>query len=247
MSTTAFTAWNPWHGCKKYSSGCKNCYVYSRDSKYEIDSTNVRKTASFDLPIRKNRAGEYKIPSGVQLGTCFTSDFFIEDADKWRADAWAFMKERSDLLFLMLTKRILRAESCFPADWGDGYPNVSIGCTCENQQAADERLPTYGRLPIYHKFIAAAPILEAIDLRNYLSGIEKVSVGGESGANARPCHYDWVLSLSVQCRVANVGFWFQQTGANFIKDGKQYTIPRRLQHVQAKKSGLSTTGITIQN
>nr|WP_278849220.1 DUF5131 family protein [Megamonas funiformis] len=23
--------WNPWHGCLKYSEGCKNCYMYYLD------------------------------------------------------------------------------------------------------------------------------------------------------------------------------------------------------------------------
>lgn len=23
--------WNPWHGCKKCSEGCKNCYMYFLD------------------------------------------------------------------------------------------------------------------------------------------------------------------------------------------------------------------------
>ncbi|MBE6038714.1 MAG: DUF5131 family protein, partial [Anaerofustis stercorihominis] len=22
------SGWNPWHGCRKISDGCKNCYVY---------------------------------------------------------------------------------------------------------------------------------------------------------------------------------------------------------------------------
>ena len=38
--------WNLWHGCRKYSAGCKNCYVYRRDGKYDVDSTKVRKTAN---------------------------------------------------------------------------------------------------------------------------------------------------------------------------------------------------------
>ena len=23
--------WNPWHGCKKCSEGCRNCYMYFLD------------------------------------------------------------------------------------------------------------------------------------------------------------------------------------------------------------------------
>ena len=42
--------WNPWHGCRKLSAGCKHCYVYRIDAKYERDSAEVRKTQNFRLP-----------------------------------------------------------------------------------------------------------------------------------------------------------------------------------------------------
>ena len=32
-----------------------------------------------------------------------TSDFFLEDADEWREEAWAVMRERRDLKFYLLT------------------------------------------------------------------------------------------------------------------------------------------------
>lgn len=80
--------WNLWHGCHKLSQGCKHCYVYRGDAKRNIDSSVVTQTKSFDLPIQKKRNGEYKIPSGTYVYTCFTSDFFVEDADGWRAEAW---------------------------------------------------------------------------------------------------------------------------------------------------------------
>ena len=31
--------WNPWHGCKKVSPGCKNCFVYKMDKRYGRDTT----------------------------------------------------------------------------------------------------------------------------------------------------------------------------------------------------------------
>ena len=37
---------------------------------------------------------------------------------------------------------------------------------------------------------------------------------------------------------AGVPFVFRQTGANFVKDGRLYRIPRPLQHEQAQKAGL---------
>ena len=34
--------WNPWHGCKKISSGCENCYVYRRDMQFGKDSSKAK-------------------------------------------------------------------------------------------------------------------------------------------------------------------------------------------------------------
>ena len=76
-----------------------------------------------------------------------TSDFFLEEADEWRPECWRMIRERSDLRFAIITKRIHRFMECIPDDWGEGYPNVSVYCTVENQQMADYRLPIYLELP----------------------------------------------------------------------------------------------------
>lgn len=72
--------------------------------------------------------------------------------------------------------------------------------------------------------------------------MQGVTVGGESGENARTCEYAWVLGIREQCVRAGVPFHFKQTGANFVKDGKRYAIPRKLQHAQAKKANIDTRG-----
>lgn len=46
-------------------------------------------------------------------------------------------------------------------------------------------------------------------------GIDWVVVGGESGANARPIHPDWVRSLRDQCVSAGTPFFFKQWGSWF--------------------------------
>ena len=48
-------------GCKKISPGCANCYVYRRDAEFGKDSSIVTRTSSFDMPIKRNRKGEYKL------------------------------------------------------------------------------------------------------------------------------------------------------------------------------------------
>lgn len=232
--------WNPWHGCEKYSPGCMHCYVYRRDAKYELDASAVHQNAAFDLPIRKKRDGTYKLQAPDTVFTCFTSDFFLDKADPWRADAWAMMKERQDLHFFFITKRILRFYEQLPRDWGDGYPNVTIGVTCENQAMADERLRFLRTLPIHEKHIICEPMLEAIDLSQFLSdGISRVLVGGESGKDARLMRYRWALSVREQCMAHGIPFFFKQTGAHFEKDGRIYHIPRSKQGSQARKAGIS--------
>jgi protein gp37 len=201
----------------------------------------VQKTSAFYLPISHARDGSYKIPSGSFIGTCFTSDFLLEDADAWRGEAWRMIRERSDCYFLFITKRITRFADCIPEDWGEGYRNLTICCTVENQAKVDERLPIFREAKIAHKIIVCEPLLERLDLSPYLGDwVDSVSVGGESGEQARTCDYDWVLEIRAQCIAANVPFHFRQTGANFVKDGKRYRIPRKLQHAQARKANINT-------
>ncbi|MCL2122713.1 MAG: phage Gp37/Gp68 family protein [Desulfovibrionaceae bacterium] len=217
--------WNPWHGCRKFSPGCRHCYVYRMDAKFGRDPSHFALTASYLLPLetRKGgkRKGSYKLqPDGKRVYTCFTSDFFLEDADQYRHEAWKAIRIRSDLHFYIPTKRIHRFQDCLPPDWGDGYENVTICCTAENQATADKRLPLFRSLPIRHREIIVEPILEHVDIRAHLSGIEHVIVGGESGDDARSCDFQWILSLHRQCKAAHVPFWFKQTGARFINERK---------------------------
>ena len=69
--------WNPWHGCKKISEGCLNCYMFYMDKKYDKDGSNIYKTKNFYYPLSKNRKGEYKIKSGELIRICMASDFFF--------------------------------------------------------------------------------------------------------------------------------------------------------------------------
>lgn len=244
------TNWNVWHGCTKCSPGCLHCYMYRRDESVGRDPSILKKTQNFNLPIRKLRTGmykgKYKVPSGSLFYTCFSSDFFHTDADSWRPAAWDMMREREDCTFFMITKRPERIESHLPPDWGRGWEHVEIAVTCENQWAADHRLPVYLTLPLRHQAIMVEPMLSRVDLttyfRNYPGIIESVSVGGESGPDARPCDYSWVLDLHHQCREYGIGFFYHQTGAKLIKDGKLYKIPRKFQHEQARKARLDFRG-----
>lgn len=236
-----YADWNPWHGCTKISPGCKYCYVYRQDEMYgsTLASSLCRKTGAFDLPLKRRRDKSFKIPPGKIVFTCFTSDFLLEDADPWRPDCWRMIRQRSDCWFYFFTKRIHRLADCLPEDWGDGYDNVLIGCTVENQDRADYLLPIFLDLPIKHRSIIASPLLERLDLSAYLGKeIEELATGGESGVEARPCDYDWILDLRRQCVEKDIPFRFHQTGAHFIKDGRMYRVKRGYQLSQARKANI---------
>ncbi len=236
--------WNPWHGCHKISPGCVNCYVYRRDESIGKDASIVAKTGDYNLPIRKNRQGRYKLtPQDGVVFTCMTSDFFLEDADAWRPGCWDVMRERRDLRFAIITKRIERAAQCFPPDWGDGWDHVTICSTCEDQARADQRLPVLLELPVRHREVVSEPMLGPVDMEKYLATglIEHVTCGGESGPRARPCDFKWIQEVRRACVRCGVAFTFKQTGAVFIKDGRTYHIDRKDQMPQARKSGMSYT------
>lgn len=224
--------WEPWTGCYKVSDGCTYCYYYGPYSK-RFGQNTVTKTSDFDKPVAKTVKGVMKIQGGKIVATCFASDFFIAEADEWRIDAWAMIKQRPDLDFLILTKRIDRFLVSLPDDWGDGYDNVNIGCTVENQALADYRLPLFLSYPIKRRFVACGPLLGPIDLSKYLSGIDHVTVNGESGREARECDYSSVLAIREQCVKAGVTFWFKSTGTVF----KRGDVTQRVNPY--KQSGLA--------
>ena len=112
-----------------------------------------------------------------------------------------------------------------------GYPVALLA-------RADERLSIFSGLPIRHKNIICQPLIERIDIRPYLSGVELVVAGGESDRNARPLDYEWVLWLRQQCMENGIHFEFRQCGTHFIKDGKRYTLAVKDLGSQAHKAGI---------
>ena len=230
--------WDPWRGCKKCSEGCLHCYIHKGDYKRNIDTSNIIKTKDFTKPIERLKNGNYKMKSGL-VYLCFSSDFLIKEADIWRDECWKMIKERQDCTFLFLTKRIDRFMECIPTDWNDGYENVIVGASIENQKNVIYKLSVFKNLPIKHKNIIAQPLLEEINLEKYLSGIELVVVGGESDYNGRILDYDWVLNIREQCIRNNVNFEFRQCGTHFIKEGRAYKIHTKDLCKQARLAGIN--------
>lgn len=242
--------WNPWHGCVKCSEGCEHCYMYFLDKQRDKNGAEIYRTkTAFDYPLQKSRNGAFKIQSGEHIRVCMTSDFFLEEADEWRGEAWEIMRCRPDVKFFLLTKRPQRVREHLPEDWGDGWENVMFNVTCENQRRADERIPILLDLPFKHKGIMCAPFIGAVSVGKYLDSrqIEQVICGGENYDGSRPCDFDWVKSLRSECVSRNITFCFIETGTVFIKDGRRYVLPKKqIQSEMAFKSGMNFLGKPIQ-
>ena len=176
------------------------------------------------MPIKKKKDGTFLVPSRFHLRVCLTSDFFLQEADPWRKEIWRIIKERSDVSFALFTKRPERVLRCLPPDWQDGYKNVSLFVTCENQKRAEERLPILLSLPFKNKGIMAEPLLEELKIDKYLESgeIKQIYCGGENYENARPLNLKWVENLSNSARKYQVGFEFFDPGSFFIIDQKEY-------------------------
>lgn len=212
--------------------------MFERDKSIGINSNIVRRTKTgFKAPIQKVRVKtdkankkyelQYKIPSGSIIMTCLTSDFFLEEADIMRTEAWNFMHERYDCLFHIITKRPERIRQCLPIDWFNGYENVMVSVTAENTSRAYERIPILLDLPLRYRGIVIEPMLEPIDIRPFLSSglISEVTVGGESynGLNGKARELDlaWVEDILSQCKEYDTNFHFHQTGSRLkLKNDK---------------------------
>lgn len=237
-------SWNLWHGCQKYSEGCENCYMYYLDEIRGVPerAAVIQRTDDFNKPLKRNRQGQYKVPSGYCLRVNMTSDTFLEEADKWRVEMWNMIRQRPDVRFYILTKRAPRIKEYLPEDWGDGWENVELNITCENQRVFDERWPIFEAIPAKHKGMNLAPLLGPIDITAALASgqIESVCLGGEGFGGHRPCRYEWIKQISDDCARYQVNFTFNATGAVFVMNGKTYHLNGQLlQGQQAYKSGLS--------
>jgi protein gp37 len=101
-------------------------------------------------------------------------------------------------------------------------PNVWLGTSVENQHFADERIPLLLQTPAAVRFLSLEPLLEQVDLTNYLwtipgarlNGLHWLIVGGESGPGARPFDVAWARWTIAQGRSAGVPVFVKQLGAN---------------------------------
>lgn len=247
MGETTTISWtdhtfNPWWGCARVSPGCQHCYaesfakrtgnaVWGKDSDRRRFGDN-----HWNEPLKWNRAAQ---GSGrPALVFCASmADVFEDrpDHEEDRIRLWDLIGRTPWLEWQLLTKRPENISRMAP-DLGYWPANVWLGCTVEDQQRADERIPHLLAVPASVRFLSMEPLLGPVDLLNHVDGIDWVIVGGESGPGHRPLNPDHAVSLRTQCRHWGVPFLFKQHGGQYptsggdLLDGSQHkAFPARAQ------------------
>lgn len=238
---------NAWTGCAKVSAACDHCYAEAwakRSGLVEWGAHPRRRTSEgyWRQPLKWNRIAK---ETGVRrkVFCCSLADVFDNQADPaWRLDLWGLIESTPHLDWLLLTKRPQNIAGMLPGNadahgqpWSNAWPwpNVWLGCTTENQEEADRRVPHLLSIPAAKRFLSCEPLLGPVDLslhmgswpvrdpakhrtdwdmRSYNEGVHWVIAGGESGPHARPMSPAWVRSLRDQCAAANVPFHLKQWG-----------------------------------
>ena len=164
---------NPWTGCTNVSPGCDHCYAESwskRSGLVQWGNYPRRRTTEnyWEKPLKWNaEAGAFEQEHGhrPRVFCASLADVFDNQVPSvWREDLFELIRKCDQLDWLMLTKRPQNIAKMLPLDWGDGYPNVWLGVTAEDQQHFDQRWKYLQKIPAVIKFISYEPALGPLQL-----------------------------------------------------------------------------------
>lgn len=215
--------WNPVRGCSRVSEGCRNCYAERVAARFSGPGLPYEGLA------RQRSNGEPQWTGSIMLVR-----EHLEDPLRWKRPRRVFVNSMSDLFhpgvpdsyinavfgvmclahrhqFQILTKRPGRMRDFVSSQYGgkEPLPNVWLGVSVENQEAADERIPLLLDTPAAIRFLSCAPLLGPVSLqqswRDYLEGWdtapEHVCHGDEERCHrmcpepiqVRTAAVDWVI------------------------------------------------------
>ncbi len=226
-------------GCFKISPGCKNCYADTFTTNRlglklwgppETTPRRVFGQKHWDEPLKWNKAAAR---AGVRSRVFSSSMCDIGEQHPTiiaeRAKLWPLVRATPMLDWQLLSKRDWLAPGVLPDDWGEGYANVWLGRSVEDQEYADLRVPELLNTPAKTRFLSVEPMLGPVDFGsikmpdgdhlNQLyshgagAGISWVICGGESGPGYRPMDHAWARSLRDQCVASGVAFFQKQSAA----------------------------------
>ncbi len=192
------SSWNPWMGCHKVSPACAHCYAEREMTRYgrDFDTVTRTKDATFFAPLK------WKEPR--RIFTCSWSDFFIEEADAWRAEAWNVIMQTRRHTYLVLTKRPERIGKS-NLQWPE---HIWLGVSVETPRQY-HRIDKLREIPARIRFLSMEPLLARTHDTN-LRAIHWVIVGTESGPGARFTDLDWIRRIRDKCKSEGIAFFLKQ-------------------------------------
>lgn len=219
---------NPWVGCEKVSAACDNCYA-------EGWAKRAGRPHLFDgiPPERTSIQNWYKVQvwnKGAELNGIRQRVFCASLADvfdervptEWREDLWELIRATPHLDWLILTKRPENFNDMLPEDWGNGWSNVWLGVTVEDNTTAARRIPILKQTRAARRFLSCEPLL--CHIKPALCGIDLVIVGGESGSNARFMDVLWARDILCRCIFFGASFFMKQMGDAFDREQRNRGI-----------------------
>lgn len=225
---------NPWWGCTRVDKGCMNCYAERLDSRYHKANPHWGPKSErmpmsdryWKQPIEWNKEAE-KLGITYKVFCASMADVFEDHPALpfYREKLWKLIKATPNLTWQILTKRPENIKKMLPLDWSSGmvnyYPNVWLGTSvAENDNRY--RIDQLTEIPAFVYFISCEPIISEVDLSPYLSKIDWVIVGGESG-NAtgkfryRPAEITWFDKIVAQCKTKGKPVFVKQLGCHLAK------------------------------
>jgi protein gp37 len=216
---------NPWWGCIKVSPGCEHCYADTLASRYGYDVWGPAKTTQrrvfgskhWNEPLAWNaaalKAGERRRVFCASMADVF-EDHPMLVAE--RIQLWALIGSTPNLDWLLLTKRPENITRMVPQKWLDrAQPNVWYGTSVENEDYVG-RISHLQQIPAVVRFVSYEPALGPVNwLHNtWLSAIDWLIIGGESGPGARPFNIDWARASIAACAFGGVAPFVKQLGSN---------------------------------
>ena len=213
------STFNPWIGCQKVSPGCDLCYAEAlakRRGWVAWGPQEERKRtgeAYWRRPLAWNREAQ-ETGQRRRVFCASLADVFDNQApEDAREDLWELMSATPFLDWQLLTKRPQNFAQYLPQGWPQGFPNVWLGISAENQEEYDRRWPLLAQAPAPVRFVSYEPALASISISGHEKKPDWLIWGGESGPGAREMEPQWAREITNECLELHVPVFGKQWGA----------------------------------